>query len=155
MGKYVICNGISKVSWKSQLWHIFPHSKPNTIRLLVVMQCMTWSYEKIHTVFIFRVIWKNLTRAQWIRSSPKGSHRIHWTSAVFSNIAFLLRVIVSVDYTCPFCDINHHGWSNKSIYRNLIQGPGPSTLIIYMGRSVHVCTYVLGGQELVYVRPVK
>ena len=47
----------------------------------------TWSCEKIQTLFIFRAIWENTAHVQWIRCSRKGSHRIHWTSAVFFHIA--------------------------------------------------------------------
>ena len=35
----------------------------------------------------FRAIWEYTTHVQWARCSPKGSHVIHWTSAVFSHIA--------------------------------------------------------------------
>ena len=52
-----------------------------------IMSCVTWSCEKIQTLFIFRAICDNAAHVQWIRRSPKGSHLIHWTSAVFSHIA--------------------------------------------------------------------
>ena len=51
------------------------------------MTCVTWSFEKIQTVWIFRAIWENTAHVQWISCSPKGSHLIYWTSAVFSHIA--------------------------------------------------------------------
>ena len=35
----------------------------------------------------FRAVWKNTAHVQGIRCSPKGSHLIPWTSAVFSNTA--------------------------------------------------------------------
>ena len=35
----------------------------------------------------FRVVWKNTAHVQGIRFSPKGSHLIPWTIAVFSNTA--------------------------------------------------------------------
>ena len=37
--------------------------------------------------FFVRYIWWNIAHFQWIRCSSKGSHLIHWTSAVFSHIA--------------------------------------------------------------------
>ena len=43
--------------------------------------CVSWSCEKIQTVFIFRAICENTAHVKWIRCSPKGSHLIHWTSA--------------------------------------------------------------------------
>ena len=49
---------------------------------------VTWSCEKKQMLFIFRVIWKITAFFQWIRSFPKGSHLIHWTSAVYSHIIF-------------------------------------------------------------------
>ena len=39
-----------------------------------VMSCVTWSCEKIQTLFIFRAIWENAAHVQWIMCSPKGSH---------------------------------------------------------------------------------
>ena len=51
------------------------------------MPCMTWLSEKIQTLHIFRVILENTAHVQRTRRSPKGSHLIHWTSAVFSHIA--------------------------------------------------------------------
>ena len=47
---------------------------------------MIWSCEKIQTLFISRAICGNTAHVQWIRCSAKGSHLIHWTSAVFSRI---------------------------------------------------------------------
>ena len=35
----------------------------------------------------FRAVWKNTAHVQGIRCSPKGSHLIPWTSAVFPNTA--------------------------------------------------------------------
>ena len=52
-----------------------------------VMSYVTWSCEKRQTLFLFRAIWEDTAHIQWIRCSPKGSHLIHWTSAVFSHIA--------------------------------------------------------------------
>ena len=54
---------------------------------MAVMPYMTSSCEKIQTSFIFRAIWENTAHVQGIRCSPKGSHLIPWTSAVFSHIA--------------------------------------------------------------------
>ena len=50
-----------------------------------VMLFVTWSCEKIQTLFIFRAIWENTAHVQWIRN--KGSHIIPWMSAVFSQSA--------------------------------------------------------------------
>ena len=52
----------------------------------VIMSRVSWSCEKIETFFIFRAICDNTAHVQWIRCSPKGSHLIHWTSAVLSLI---------------------------------------------------------------------
>ena len=52
------------------------------------MSCVTSSCKKIQTLFIFRVIWENTAHVPRIKYSPKGSHLIHGTSAVFSHIAF-------------------------------------------------------------------
>ena len=35
----------------------------------------------------FRAVWENTAHVQGIRCSPKGSHLIPWTSAVFLNTA--------------------------------------------------------------------
>ena len=54
------------------------------------LQCMTvlnWSCEKIQTFFIFRATLGNKALVQRIRCSPKGSHLIYWTSAVFLHIS--------------------------------------------------------------------
>ena len=51
------------------------------------MSYVTWSCEKIQTLFIFRAICENTAHVQWIRYSPKGSLLFHWTSAVFPHIA--------------------------------------------------------------------
>ena len=53
----------------------------------VIMSCVSWSCQKIQTVFIFRAICENTAHVQRTRCSPIGSHLIHWTSAVFSHIA--------------------------------------------------------------------
>ena len=52
-----------------------------------IMSYVTWSCEKIQKLFICRAICDNTAHVQWTRCSPKGSHLIHWTSAVFSHIA--------------------------------------------------------------------
>ena len=52
-----------------------------------IISCVTWSCKKIQTLFIFSAICDNTAHVQWIRCSPKGSHLIHWTSAVFSHMA--------------------------------------------------------------------
>ena len=60
------------------------------LQYMEVMTCVTSSCDKIQTLFIFRAIWENTAHVQKIRCLPKhakGSHLIHWTSAVFSHIA--------------------------------------------------------------------
>ena len=51
----------------------------------------------------------NTAHVQWIRCSPKGSHLIHWTSAVFSHIAlkwtpfaYLLAVIAAKPFSSSY-----------------------------------------------------
>ena len=55
----------------------------------------TWSCEKL---IIFCAIWENTANVQWIRCSPKGSHLIHWTSAVFPHIALKWTPSISVHW---------------------------------------------------------
>ena len=49
-------------------------------------KCWTIVWENTNGVY-FRAVWKNTAHFQGIRCSPKGSHLIPWTSAVFSYAA--------------------------------------------------------------------
>ena len=79
------------VLWFS-LWDVYryqpiSHSSCRLSNVWLEVSCVSRSCEKIQTVFIFRAICENTAHVQWIRCSPKGSHLIHWTSAVFSHAA--------------------------------------------------------------------
>ena len=81
------------VLWFS-LWDVYWYQPISHSRCIlstmygIIMSCVTWSCDKIQTLFIFRAIWENTAHVQWISCSLKGSHLIHWTSAVFPHIAF-------------------------------------------------------------------
>ena len=77
------------------------------LQSMEIMEVMTWSCEKMQTLFIFRAIKQNTAHVQWIRCSPKGSHLINWASAVFSHIAlkwtpfaYLIHSLASVLRVC-------------------------------------------------------
>ena len=83
---------LPSVQWFS-LWDIYRYQPISPTDLwfelqsMAVMSCLTWSRGRIQTLFIYRAIEKNTAHVQWIGTSPKGSHLIHWTSGVFSHIA--------------------------------------------------------------------
>ena len=76
---------------------LFSHSVHSVSALLLyfgrrckaVLSCATWSCKTVYkfTLLIFCATLKKTALVQWIRCSHKGSHLIHWTSAVFSHIA--------------------------------------------------------------------
>ena len=74
-------------------WDVYRYQPIYRTLAIVELQYMqlyhyvTWSCEKIQTLFISRAIWEYTAHVQWIKCSPKGSHLIHWTSAVFFHIA--------------------------------------------------------------------
>ena len=77
------------------------------LQSMEVMEVMTWSCEKMQTFVHFSCDWENTAHVQWIRCSPKGSHLIPWTSAVFSYIAlkwtpfaYLIHSLASVLRVC-------------------------------------------------------
>ena len=80
------------VLWFS-LWDVYryqpiSHSRCRLSKMYGrIMSCVTWSCEKIQKLFIFRAICDNTAHVKSICCSLKGSHLIHWTSAVFSHIA--------------------------------------------------------------------
>ena len=65
------------------------HSYGSSV-FIAVLSHVIWSPEKIqhNIIFFYRAIWENTAHVLSIRCSAKGSHLIHWTSAVFLHIAF-------------------------------------------------------------------
>ena len=54
--------------------------------LVGYVMCDLIVWENTNVVHFSCDICENTAHVQWIRCSPKGSHLIHWTSAVFSHI---------------------------------------------------------------------
>ena len=107
------------VQWFS-LWDIYRYQpiSPTVLwfelQSMAVMSCLNWSRERIQTWFIYRAIEENTAHVQWIGTSPKGSHLIHWTSSVFS---YIQMNTVCISFLFAFsCHDGQSRWLIRSNY---------------------------------------